>query len=42
MDVPVIYDVDIGHVPPQLTLVNGVFATVTAEGGKGTCKPVFI
>ncbi|PTX55091.1 LD-carboxypeptidase [Melghirimyces profundicolus] len=26
LHVPVIYDVDIGHVPPQLTLVNGSFA----------------
>lgn len=26
--VPVLYDVDIGHIPPQLSLVNGASATV--------------
>ncbi len=26
---PVVFDVDIGHVPPQLTLVEGALATVT-------------
>lgn len=31
LNVPVIYDVDIGHVAPQLTLVNGSLATVTYE-----------
>ncbi len=24
LEVPVLYDVDLGHVPPQLALVNGV------------------
>lgn len=34
MDTPVLYDVDIGHVPPQLSLINGAFATVQfTEGG---------
>ncbi len=28
LGVPVVYDLDIGHVPPQLTLVNGALATV--------------
>lgn len=36
LNIPVIYDVDIGHVPPQLTLVNGAFATVDFSNGKGT------
>jgi len=26
--VPVLYDLDIGHVPPQLAVVNGAPATV--------------
>jgi muramoyltetrapeptide carboxypeptidase LdcA involved in peptidoglycan recycling len=26
--VPVLYDVDLGHIPPQLTIVNGALATV--------------
>lgn len=28
LDIPVLYDVDIGHVPPQLSLVNGALAHV--------------
>lgn len=28
LGVPVLYDLDIGHVPPQLALVNGALATV--------------
>ena len=32
---PVIYDVDIGHKPPQLTLINGAFARVEYFDGKG-------
>ena len=28
LSIPVIYDVDIGHLPPQLMMVNGAFATV--------------
>lgn len=35
LEIPVLYDVDIGHVPPQLTLVNGAFATVHFSNGKG-------
>ncbi len=29
---PIFYDLDIGHQPPQLTLVNGATATVTLQG----------
>jgi muramoyltetrapeptide carboxypeptidase len=37
LQVPVIYDIDCGHVPPQLTLINGSYAEVEIiEGGKGT------
>ncbi|TWT28365.1 S66 peptidase family protein [Planomicrobium sp. CPCC 101110] len=35
MDLPVIYDIDCGHVPPQLTLVNGAYAEIEAKDGKG-------
>ncbi|WP_228285055.1 S66 family peptidase [Acinetobacter rathckeae] len=28
LNIPIIYDVDIGHVPPQVSLVNGVIAQV--------------
>jgi muramoyltetrapeptide carboxypeptidase LdcA involved in peptidoglycan recycling len=32
---PVLYDVDIGHKPPQFTLINGARAQVTLEAGRG-------
>jgi muramoyltetrapeptide carboxypeptidase LdcA involved in peptidoglycan recycling len=32
--IPVIYDADIGHVPPQMQLVNGAYASVEFDGGK--------
>lgn len=35
MDVPVIYDVDFGHVPPQWTMINGSFATFEYNNKKG-------
>jgi muramoyltetrapeptide carboxypeptidase len=34
-DIPIVYDVDIGHMPPQLTLINGAIARVEYENGKG-------
>jgi muramoyltetrapeptide carboxypeptidase LdcA involved in peptidoglycan recycling len=36
LPVPVLYDVDVGHVPPQLALVNGALATVELDDGTGT------
>ncbi|MCW2777872.1 MAG: Peptidase LD-carboxypeptidase [Frankiales bacterium] len=36
LPVPVLLDVDLGHVPPQLSLVDGALATVTWEPGGGT------
>ncbi|WP_373231034.1 S66 peptidase family protein [Cohnella sp.] len=35
MDIPVIYEVDIGHVPPQVTLINGAQAEIICRDGKG-------
>ncbi|SDI18374.1 Muramoyltetrapeptide carboxypeptidase LdcA (peptidoglycan recycling) [Paraburkholderia phenazinium] len=35
---PVIYDMDIGHVPPQLSLVNGALARVSVGDGGGTVE----
>jgi muramoyltetrapeptide carboxypeptidase len=34
LDLPLVFDVEIGHVPPHLPLVNGALATVIAEGDK--------
>ncbi|MFD1776752.1 S66 family peptidase [Paenibacillus rhizophilus] len=41
LGIPVVYEADIGHVPPQLTLVNGAVAAVTAGGGRGTVTMSF-
>ena len=35
LPVPVLLDVDLGHVPPQLSLVNGAATTVSWEPGGG-------
>ncbi|MEZ7171633.1 S66 peptidase family protein [Sporosarcina sp. OR05] len=32
---PIIYDADVGHVPPQITFVNGAYGVVTVAHGKG-------
>ncbi|WP_270180874.1 S66 family peptidase [Alkalihalobacillus sp. CinArs1] len=39
--VPVVYDIDCGHVPPQLTLINGARAKMTARNGKGKVVQTF-
>jgi muramoyltetrapeptide carboxypeptidase len=41
LGVPVIFDIDCGHQPPQLTLINGAYAEVEVEEGKGTVKQYF-
>ena len=42
LSVPVIYDTDIGHRPPQMTLVNGALATVETSHKRGTVKLRFV
>lgn len=34
LDIPVLFGCDIGHIPPQIQLMNGAFATVVYEDGK--------
>jgi muramoyltetrapeptide carboxypeptidase len=41
LHIPVIYDIDCGHQPPQVTLVNGAYAEVEVSGGKGIVKQYF-
>jgi len=36
LPIPIIYDADIGHKPPQMTIINGAIATVTSSGGRGS------
>lgn len=35
LQVPIIYDVDCGHVPPQITFINGAYVEVEVADGKG-------
>lgn len=42
LGVPVIYDIDCGHVPPQVTLINGAYAEVEVVDGKGKVLQKFI
>lgn len=32
LDLPIVFDMEIGHVPPHLPLVNGALATLTVDG----------
>ncbi|MDP2562438.1 hypothetical protein [Psychrobium sp. 1_MG-2023] len=36
VDVPVVYDVDVSHLPPNLTLINGAVAQVEIEAGQAS------
>ncbi|MDN4608446.1 S66 family peptidase [Sporosarcina highlanderae] len=36
LGIPIIYDIDCGHVPPQITFINGASAEVIVEDGQGT------
>jgi muramoyltetrapeptide carboxypeptidase LdcA involved in peptidoglycan recycling len=36
LSIPVIYDMDFGHVPPQMTLVNGARATISVTPDSAT------
>lgn len=41
LGVPIVCDVDVGHKPPQLTLINGAYAEVVVESGRGTVVQTF-
>ncbi|WPP39565.1 LD-carboxypeptidase [Paenibacillus hunanensis] len=36
LNIPVVYGVDIGHIPPQITMINGALAKVHVQNGSGT------
>ncbi len=38
LNLPIILEADIGHKPPQFTMVNGAMAEVRSSGGKGSIK----
>lgn len=35
LNVPIIIEADIGHKPPQLTIINGAIAKISSAGGEG-------
>ncbi|MEH7463059.1 S66 peptidase family protein [Bacillus thuringiensis] len=41
LQIPIIYDVDCGHKPPQITFINGAFAEIEVESGKGVITQHF-
>ncbi|MGD6968251.1 S66 family peptidase [Rossellomorea vietnamensis] len=38
LGIPVVYDIDCGHMPPQVTFINGAYAVIEAADGKGTVE----
>lgn len=38
LDIHIITQADIGHIPPQLAMVNGAFLKITSKNGKGTVE----
>lgn len=41
LNIPIICEADIGHVSPQLALVNGAILNITSQNGKGEIKTYF-
>ncbi len=38
LEIPVVYDVDIGHLPPNMTILNGSYAEVVMNGNAGKIR----
>jgi muramoyltetrapeptide carboxypeptidase len=41
LQIPIIYDIDCGHVPPQITFINGAYAEIESENGQGSVLQTF-
>ena len=41
LNIPIICDADVGHIPPQMPIVNGAILKVECENGKGIIKNFF-
>lgn len=41
LEIPIVYDIDCGHVPPQMTFINGALAVIEAGDGKGVVRQFF-
>lgn len=35
LNIPIVYDIDCGHVPPQITFINGAYGKIEVSHGKG-------
>ncbi|MGA5690651.1 S66 family peptidase [Cytobacillus pseudoceanisediminis] len=42
LQIPILYDIDCGHVPPQITFINGAYAEVESDNGQGIVLQTFI
>ena len=42
LKIPVICDADIGHVAPQMAIVNGAILEITSQNGKGHVKTMML
>ncbi len=42
LQIPVVYDIDCGHLPPQITFINGAYAEIFVNKGEGTVIQSFI
>lgn len=38
LGVPIAYDIDLGHMPPQITFINGSYAVIDVADGKGKVR----
>ena len=38
LNIPIIYDMDFGHIPPRLTMINGAIAHITYQDNKGSIE----
>lgn len=42
LGVPIVYDIDCGHVPPQITFVNGALAEIEVRSGTASVVQYFV
>lgn len=41
LNIPIVIDADLGHLAPQIPIVNGSILEVTSQDGRGTIKNIF-
>lgn len=41
LQIPIVSEIDCGHVPPQITFINGAYAEIEVYDGKGKVKQYF-